>query len=86
MGPQHFWYGGWWGFPMMMPILMLVILLIAYLVFRRGGYGPPCGGGAGNYYSHGREPESAVEILKKRYARGEITKDEFNQMKKDLED
>lgn len=31
------------------------------------------------------ETESAREILKKRYAKGEITKEEFERMKKDLE-
>ena len=30
--------------------------------------------------------ETTIEILKKRYAKGEITKTEFEQMKKDIED
>jgi len=33
---------------------------------------------------YGLSPET-LEILKRRYAQGEITKEEFQQMKKDLE-
>jgi putative membrane protein len=36
-------------------------------------------------FSHANQSsESALEILKRRYARGEVTKDEFDAMKKDL--
>ncbi|MCL4507717.1 MAG: SHOCT domain-containing protein [Chloroflexi bacterium] len=30
-------------------------------------------------------PQSAVDILKQRYARGEISKEQFEQMKRDVE-
>ena len=77
---EHFWWGGWWMFPMAMPIIILVALVVVlYLLFGRGGLRPPWW----DRYPH-RESESALDILKKRYAKGEITREEFDQMKKDL--
>ena len=72
-GPWHMMgMGGMWMFPFF-PIIILVIIL--YLVFGReqGRWSGPNIG------------ESAMEILKKRYARGEITKEEFMEMRKDLQ-
>ncbi len=63
-------YGGWilWLIFWILVIIGLA-LLIKYLLQ---------GGGAK------REEESALEILKKKYARGEISKEEFEEKKKDL--
>ncbi len=85
MHPDYVWWGPMWFFPMVMPIIMLVVLLLClYFIFGRGGFRPPWHN-ADRPYSHGGEGESALEILKKRYARGEITKDEFEQMRKDIQ-
>jgi putative membrane protein len=62
---------------MLMPVIVIVMLAVClYFLFGRGGPRPSWPGGQGE--------ETAMEILKKRYARGEISKDEFEQMKKDL--
>lgn len=84
MGPDHtiWWpWAGMWIFPMIM--FAVILILIFLFAGRRWG----CWhwwSGPGRYYGEGRESETALEILKKRYAKGEITKDEFEQMKKDI--
>jgi len=68
--------GGWLGW--MGPVLMIVfwaavivgiVFLIRWLLLRSA---PP------------KQQNSALDILKLRYARGEISKEEFEQMKQDL--
>jgi putative membrane protein len=65
--------GGWWiviiGFIFWILVLIGLVLLIKYL-WEHGG------AKAGH--------ESALEILKKRYANGEISKEEFEEKKKDI--
>ena len=74
---EHFWWGGWWMFPMVMPIIFIFVAVVAlYLLFGRGGFRPP--------WWNTPSQESAMDILKKRYAKGEITKEEFERIKKDL--
>lgn len=72
--------GPWVGFPWMwiFPLIFLIVLLI--LLFRRGG-SPMCG----SHNAQGKE-EGARELLDRRYARGEITREEYQQMKRDLEE
>ena len=72
-------YGHGWGMPFfgVGPLVCLAIVAaILYLLFREGG---PL---------HGRFPgarsESARDILDQRYARGELTKEQYDQMKRDL--
>ena len=72
--------GGMRIFPMLMFIVMLAVL---YLLLVRGGLGPP-GQLFDRYRWHPEDAEAPLDILKRRYAKGEITKEEFDQMKKDL--
>jgi putative membrane protein len=59
-----------------MGILLLVAVgLIVYLVVRNE---------TKKRDSDTRETDTPLEIAKRRYARGEITKKEFEQLKKDL--
>ncbi|GMT46098.1 MAG: hypothetical protein IEMM0006_1930 [bacterium] len=80
MWTGNFWMGGMWIFPL---IMLVGVLLFIFLVFGRWNYGS-------FWYHHDRNAyppdsnETPLEILKKRYAKGEITKAEFEQIKKDM--
>ncbi len=77
MWPQYFWWSGMWIFPLLMLIVMIVAL---YLFVGRGvvGFCRP------GHFRDNPPGESAIEIAKRRYAKGEINKSEFEQLKKDL--
>ncbi len=79
MVPQeYFWWGPMWFFPMAMPVVMvLVLVLCLYFMFGRSGARP-------GETPSGKDGDSALDILKKRYAKGEITKEEYEQIKKDI--
>lgn len=76
MGSGYMLGNGMGFFPMIMPIFMIIVfLVIVYFLFGRG-----------NCSLRDQENgESALDIVKKRYARGEIQKEEFVALRKDLE-
>jgi putative membrane protein len=76
-------FGWWWIFPLVM-IIMFVLCL--FMMRRRTGFMMcgPFSQASGDSFGKGR-PESAREILDKRYARGEIGKDEYEDKKRDID-
>lgn len=78
------WEGSWrWGPHMMsgfhggmfmMILLILAVAVLVYLALRKQPESRPA------EFSR----ETPLEIVKRRYAKGEITKEEFEEMKKDL--
>jgi putative membrane protein len=69
------WMWGAWGIGMMLIMLLFWGAVIAGVVL-----------GVRWLLRQGREqqPDSAFEILRERYARGELAKDDFERMKKEL--
>lgn len=64
---------GWW----MVVGSVWFVLFWGVVVWLFFSIVPKSGGGAGT-------EETALEILKRRYARGEISKDDFDRMRQDL--
>ena len=92
-GPWHGWHAHWPGFWWICPLMMLfmfVFFAAIFLVLRRdrGDRWPPWRWmsdqpeGRRTHESYrGVTPESALDILNKRYARGEIDKEEYEEKK-----
>lgn len=79
-GP-HMWDGGWWMFlgPIWMIVVIAAIVAVVVLMVRWlspashvGGYGQPGG-------------KTPMDILRERFARGEIDREEFEERRKILE-
>jgi len=76
MGPSMF--GGYgWGWPMAIFGIVILGLVIWGIVALTRGLSRGDSGPAG-------QSDSALEILKRRYARGEINKEEYEAKKRDL--
>jgi len=79
-GPYYGYpFYGWWFFPFGIVFIFVVLFLVSRLVFW------PMGWGWRRRYWYGYGYGDSNEILRQRYARGEITKEQFEQTKRDLE-
>lgn len=65
------WQGHWFGGGLMMVMFYIVMAFILTAFFRY-------------LFGKGTTNDSSLEILKKRYAAGEITKEQFEEMKSNI--
>lgn len=76
---------GWgMGFMWIWPIFLILIGVAIYYAINSSRHENHSHSHR-DYYSSKRSDGRAVEILKERYAKGEITKEQFNEMRKELE-
>jgi putative membrane protein len=78
----HMW--NWGGMLMMVLVALLVLalligLIVAIVLLVRNAQS------TGSAAVGGSRPGNALEILKERFARGEITREEYQDMRRDLE-
>ncbi len=69
-GDYSWGWGMGFGGPFMVIFWLLVIVCIAYLIKRMAG--------------GDKKDETALDILKKRYAKGEISREEYERIKDEL--
>jgi putative membrane protein len=71
-GPWHMMWGGWgWGFGWIFPLLMLLAMGVFVFLMVRMWSG----------HDRGAIGSSALRILGERFAKGEISKEEFEEKK-----
>ncbi len=71
------WNGGWgMGFGWIFMILFWGLILVGIVALVRWF--------SDQSFARGSRGKTALEILQERYARGEIKKEEFEQMKRDI--
>lgn len=75
-------FGGGWGMGIGM-LLFWFLIIFAVVLLARAAFGTRSWGGCGaDFMPRGR---AAIDILRERYARGEIEKTEFEEKLRDLE-
>jgi putative membrane protein len=73
-------WGFGWGFMFLGPLFIILLAVALYFIItsslRRSTHT--------HYSHHYPSRERAIEVLNERYAKGEISKEQFEQMKKDI--
>ncbi len=73
-----FAYGLWWIFP-----LIMIGVMVLCLFMMKGKMGSmTCGPGFHKSGSHGEGSDSPLDILNRRYVRGEVNKEEYEEKKR----
>ena len=75
-----FEYGFWW-WPILMLVFWAIVIAGGVTLLGRFFASAPVASGSGRQLP---TADSALEILRERYAKGEITKEQFDQMLNDL--
>ncbi|MHB1300607.1 MAG: SHOCT domain-containing protein [Burkholderiales bacterium] len=70
MFPDHMWFAGVWFFSI---FFLVMLIFLGFFLLRGGRFG-----------SFKSESETPLDILKRRYVHGEISKEEFDRMKQDI--
>ncbi|HEY7867306.1 MAG TPA: SHOCT domain-containing protein [Psychromonas sp.] len=71
MHPYGNWEGHWFGGGFMMVLFYIILVFLMVYLFR-------------HMIGKGSKKETALDILNKRYASGEITKEQLDEMKKNI--
>ena len=79
---MHMMWGSWGIGMMIMMFLFWAALMVGIIVLIRWLLTT---GGSGHQAATRNNADSPLDILKKRYARGEISKQEFDDMRQDLQ-
>jgi putative membrane protein len=74
-----YWHGLGWSF---VPFLFMAFFWVAVIVVAIVLIVKLAGGGSSKHAS--RQGDAAEDVLRQRYARGEISKEQFDQMLSDL--
>jgi len=83
---SSFWPEGLISLLLNVLIWGIIVYFVVYLIRRMSADGQRgcCGMGHGHEFSNVKDDSIYLDIIKTRYAKGEINKKEFDELKKDL--